>query len=307
MDNMANVGVPVAKAVRIPAGPAPWHAVPRGLAIHVGTTVVLFADVRSGRLLPVTSGDHGLVPGGVCLPAPGDLLAVAALARHSAPVDFTPWGSLEEDVVSRLSLAVVPAQIDATAVAAMGAFVAGLPAAGHGPMTSSPQRRDARTLAVAAVAEDHLACHRYLRELVGAGPGSTPAGDDVIVGVIAAFDRVGTAAGHAAALLRSALPSFLHRTTTTSRHDLSAAIGGEFAERVHTLLDALSDSSRVPRAMQQARAWGASSGLDLAAGVAAGALSAMPLGSAHAPVEQPAVPGSRTGTFTIPATDRRSA
>jgi len=284
--------------------------------------VVLLADVRSGRLLPVTSADHGLVPGGVCLPADGDLRAVAAVARHSGPVDLTPWDALGNDVVTHQRLTVAVDRIDAASAAAIGAFASALSTAGNGPMSSRPQRRAARTLAAAAITDDLLACHRHLGELVGAGPGSTPAGDDVVLGVLAAFDRAGARADRAAALLRRALPSFWHRTTATSRHDLVAAVGGEFAERVHALLHALSEHRRVLPAVQQARTWGASSGLDLAAGVAAGALSTVGRSVVGhsvvghsvvghsvvpAPLAPPTVPASRTDAFTRPATDRRSA
>jgi stage V sporulation protein SpoVS len=69
--------------------------------------------------------------------------------------------------------------------------------------------------------------------------------------------------------VRRVLPSLLLRTTAVSRHDLAAAVAGQFAERVHTLLQALGRPGLVPAAVRAARGWGATSGIDLGHGIAA--------------------------------------
>ena len=79
-----------------------------------------------------------------------------------------------------------------------------------------------------------------LRRLIGAGPGSTPAGDDVVVGVLAALRATGR--DDAAAAIGRASCRLLDRTTSASRMYLSAAADGRFAERVHELVRGLGDA-----------------------------------------------------------------
>ncbi|QDB78285.1 DUF2877 domain-containing protein [Georgenia sp. 311] len=265
---------------RLGRGTTPWPLAEIVHVVHVGQSVVLLAD--GARLLPVTGPAHGLVPGGARIPE-ADLRALADTARRSATLDVSGWA--ETPSVSWQDLTLTPGPVDRRAAVAL--WAACVATGSTGPMSPAPQRRAARELVAAALARPaDIGAH--LTALVGAGPGSTPAGDDVVVGVLAGLDRSGAAL--AAAAVRRALPDLLDRTTALSRHELAAAIEGHVAERVHTLVAALADPALVPGTVRAARAWGASSGLDLASGVAAAALVT-----------------SAPTTVHIPPTDRRSA
>jgi hypothetical protein len=102
---------------------------------------------------------------------------------------------------------------------------------------------------------------------VGAGPGTTPAGDDVICGVLAGLDLLGRAGAHAR--LGAAVAPLLASTTRTSRHLLTAAAAGRYTERLIGLAAALASGRSVRAALDALARWGASSGLDQAAGFAA--------------------------------------
>ncbi|TFV53970.1 DUF2877 domain-containing protein, partial [Geodermatophilus sp. DF01-2] len=55
-------------------------------------------------------------------------------------------------------------------------------------MDPRPARALAEPLTLAALTGDEARVAHLLSRLVGVGPGATPAGDDVIVGVLAALD-----------------------------------------------------------------------------------------------------------------------
>ncbi|MCC2335343.1 oxamate carbamoyltransferase subunit AllH family protein [Cellulomonas wangsupingiae] len=241
--------------------------------VHVGRTSVVLRTA-DGTLVPVTSAAHGLVPGGVCLAAaagdPGPALRAVAGAAPNRDLWLT---SLQG--APRVDLVVPKGAVDAGAARALltGALVAASSGGGRGVMDPGPARRGARTLVGAAAGDDPRGVRAVLHRLVGVGPGSTPSGDDAVVGVLAGLDRRDdAAAARAGAAIRRALPAVLHRTTSLSRHALAAALRGQVAERVQLLVAATADAALVPGALASARTWGASSGLDLAAGVGAGAL-----------------------------------
>lgn len=253
--------------------PAP-EALAAAVVVHVGRTAVVL-DARGGLLVPVTSAAHGLVPGGVCLAEGDGHLKVARRTPVGAALAREPWAARLRHA-RRVDLAVPRAAVDAGAAGALQAAALHVDAPGRGgPQDPLPARRAARSLVAAAGADDARRVHAVLRDLVGVGPGSTPSGDDVVVGVLAGLDRrEDAAARRAAGVLRDALPGLLGRTTRLSRHALAAALRGQVAERVHHLVEATADVRRVDAVLRAARTWGATSGLDLAAGVAAGALGA---------------------------------
>jgi hypothetical protein len=111
-----------------------------------------------------------------------------------------------------------------------------------------------------------------LLRLIGAGPGSTPAGDDVVAGVLAGLRATRNPAA-ATALGAQVLP-LLTRTTSSSAHYLASAVDGRFADRVHLLVAGLADVRSATRAVRAASTFGASSGTDLLAGIAAAARTA---------------------------------
>ena len=106
-------------------------------------------------------------------------------------------------------------------------------------------------------------------ETVGAGMGTTPAGDDVICGVLAGLDLLGF--GDAHQRLGAAVAPRLSCTTRSSRHLLAAAAAGRYTEGLIRLATALASASApaVHDALDALARWGASSGLDQATGFAA--------------------------------------
>ncbi len=238
--------------------------------VHVGQSAVLLAG-PDDRLLPVSTGVRGLVAGGVFLPLPDDFGAVrlAAATAGGDPVDLSGWRALPPAAVHGVDLRLTPQRLDDRAARAMleGLSAAGQDVDGLVAMDPRPLRALAPRLASAALRGDRRALGVIASRLIGAGPGATPAGDDVVVGVLAGL-RASDAGPNALAALACVVAPLLPRTTRASRHDLRAALEGEFSQHVHALVRAMGDVSLVPQALRAAHAWGATSGLDLAAGVA---------------------------------------
>ena len=256
--------IPDGSGVQAAADAPTWDAVLAATVVHVGRTA-LTLGTADGLLVPVTSAAHGLVPGGVCL---ADGFDHARRTPVGDPLDRLRW-AVPLRRAPRVDLTVRRGTV---APAAAHALAAGATAPdGAGPSGPGPARRAARLLVDTAGAGHAPRVRAVLHGLVGVGPGSTPSGDDVVVGVLAGLDRrSGDAAAHAGAAIRRALPALLDRTTRLSQHDLRAALAGRAAERVHRLLEATADVRRVDAVLRAAQGWGATSGLDLAAGVAAG-------------------------------------
>lgn len=107
------------------------------------------------------------------------------------------------------------------------------------------------------------------RTLIGLGPGLTPSGDDALVGIEAASTAL---EAPMAGFLDDALDHVDERTTAIAATLLRHAAAGEFAERLHWLLEALigPDDATIPAALERAVAWGATSGTDCLVGVLLG-------------------------------------
>ncbi|MEV0623468.1 DUF2877 domain-containing protein [Nonomuraea sp. NPDC050404] len=107
--------------------------------------------------------------------------------------------------------------------------------------------------------------------LVGFGPGLTPSGDDLLVGVLAVLSRGG--GGAAFHTLASVVRRHAGRTTDVGAHYLRLAAGGHFGEPIVNLVDALvtgAGRAAVPARTKAALRVGASSGADGVAGVLLG-------------------------------------
>jgi Protein of unknown function (DUF2877) len=103
--------------------------------------------------------------------------------------------------------------------------------------------------------------------LLGAGPGLTPAGDDVISGALAACALFGHAAGLEAA--REILALAPAATTSLSAALMSCAADGQVVPQAARFLEALCGTGDVVDATAQLRAVGATSGTALALGIVA--------------------------------------
>lgn len=243
--------------VRVDAAvPTPWLTSGDLNVVHLGQSAVILAH-RGGQLV-VTAGDFGLAPGGMQL-LPSDLARIRT-DLQTGTTGFTHW---RPPVVEPVDLRIRSLRVDVAAVSVLRHALVGRT---HiGVMNSQAQRSTAPALVESALAEEPVA--GTLFRLIGAGPGSTPAGDDVVVGVLAGL----LALGHdgAATAIGTAIRPLLGRTTSAARHYLMAAIDGRFAERVHLLVRGLADQPRAWAGARAARSWGATSGMDLLAGVIA--------------------------------------
>lgn len=110
--------------------------------------------------------------------------------------------------------------------------------------------------------------------VIGRGPGLTPAGDDVLTGILAVLtlpqaDRhMHAARGTLTRLVRTLLPM----TSSLSGYLLQQATNGQFSKAVHDLLFALVEAPSVAdlmRAIGNVLAVGATSGADVCMGVVA--------------------------------------
>lgn len=130
--------------------------------------------------------------------------------------------------------------------------------------------------AVTAALGDPQALGTVVADVLGRGPGSTPAGDDVLVGILAVrtSPHSGPAGAAAAALLRRSMLPLLSSTSEISGHLLRQAADGLFSRAVHELISSLigdPDPQRFRQTIQRVIETGATSGADTCVGVVASA------------------------------------
>ena len=127
-------------------------------------------------------------------------------------------------------------------------------------------------------ADQHDTHSNVLVSVVGRGPGATPAGDDVLIGILAVLQSAcsGIAGTIAAARLARLIVPLLPTTTDISAHLLRQAMNGLFGRSLHDLLLALTGNPPPPRLTDLVRRvveTGATSGADTCMGVIAAASS----------------------------------
>lgn len=241
--------------------------------VHVGQSAIVLRDearrTSVNTLLVLTSEASGLMPGGICLDATdfsGVRNEIGSREPAGCEVVLDGWNdrsSSVEPVDLRLH------HIDRSWDSALG-FAQVLRRASQSEparsvMSPEPIRRLAPGLAHQAVGGRVRT--ETLRAMVGAGPGTTPSGDDVIVGVLAGLRVLGLR-DQSASLCRR-VTGLIGATTVASRHYLSAATEGRFGEHVHQLVAALADEDPPERTLTRAASWGATSGTDLLVGLVA--------------------------------------
>ncbi len=127
---------------------------------------------------------------------------------------------------------------------------------------------------------------RHVDGLIGWGEGLTPAGDDLLVGLIAGLDalvHLDERRHRFRSALAAALACRTQRTTPIAAHYLRLAAGGHYTEPLVRLRHALlceDDGDAVDAALQRALAVGATSGADTVSGLLAGLLAWLPAPSA---------------------------
>jgi hypothetical protein len=156
--------------------------------------------------------------------------------------------------------------------------------AGAQALRSPAGARTRQALARGIAAGDARAFADAACALIGLGEGLTPAGDDCVLGALAAVHRLapGWLAAHAGQRDRLA-EAARSRTTDLARDFLLEALDGRFAEPVLALLTALSDES-AGDAARRLLAMGATSGADTLCGIRLGCRAL----EAHAARRQPA-------------------
>jgi len=230
----------------------------RVASIHERAIVLLFDDGPLVALLPAGAPLH---PWAVELDGPvscgveeGEAVRVAGevLALGGTRV------ALDGMAVTELRL---PAGAAIPAATAVRALAARLPAREEGgPFAAA--------LAAALASFHEEGDPALLAVLVGVGEGLTPSGDDVIVGALAAFERLGDEA--ARARLGAALAGCGVRTTKLAAQMIEAALAGRHAEPVLGVLAALAASpARLDAAASALLAVGHRSGADTLRGIVA--------------------------------------
>jgi hypothetical protein len=111
-----------------------------------------------------------------------------------------------------------------------------------------------------------------LGPFIGAGQGLTPAGDDMILGVLLALSRWGDRIGYwpsSSQFHRVFLPTVYSKTTLLSANLIECALNGQADERLLSALDGLVigtlDAASIFELLSQ---WGSSSGMDALVGMA---------------------------------------
>ena len=202
--------------------------------------------IRPG--MPVVAGEHGLLI--------GEALAIDVTSA-------TCWSP----VLRRVPVAAPGLPVRASAVRA--AMALDDRAFGMDRPTSSFRAVAAPLISdlAAALGEDSAATAAIGARLIGLGPGLTPSGDDLLVGLVAALFALGDTR---AALLAGTWATFAAtRTTPVAASFHRHAAAGDFAERLHDLLAAVlaGPPDGIARSVQRAVAWGATSGADTVLGV----------------------------------------
>ena len=206
----------------------------------------------------------------LALHGPWHLAAPFAIALPTWDQDLSA-GDLIVDLegAQRVDLAIRPAaEGDDAARDLLDEALARSASAPLAPGLDTAAGRAARSaMGVAVRRRDAAAFLEAARGLVGLGEGLTPAGDDYLVGALAALHRLGEGWPTGEAPLRDAVIAHACRTTpTVSAAFLCYAVAGQFSEPLRDL--AMADTVAAARAAVTALArMGATSGGDTLAGM----------------------------------------
>ena len=133
-----------------------------------------------------------------------------------------------------------------------------------------------------ALAERRASSPGPVADLLGAGRGLTPSGDDCIVGVLATMHGLGER-GVAESVARIVARHAPHRTTRLSAAHLGAACAGEAIEPVHAAIEAIAANASPEPALDALERYGHASGFDALGGVllATGAIARNRVSAPH--------------------------
>lgn len=226
--------------------------------VHLGQSALVLRDPLTRHLVTITGNAGGVIPGGVSVPSSTHFARIRRECSGASEVDFGGWSSARRETVD---LHLMRSFVPHDAVEAVAHSITTPSVSFDAGLASSRAR--ATELAKASLGGDLT----VVADLVGAGPGTTPTGDDMIVGTLAA-QRISGNLTNADRLAHAVAP-LLHRTTEASRHYLTAAASGRFAEHVHDVVDFLARDVKASHIIALANGWGATSGIDLLVGLTA--------------------------------------
>ncbi|HSO69614.1 MAG TPA: DUF2877 domain-containing protein [Arachnia sp.] len=217
---------------------------------HVGARTVVLS--RLGELVYLTDDSAGLMPGGHTLTPAG----IARLRSELAPLGVgvqIDRGWSEPTTGRPTSLELPNVRLSPLRVRELGHLVDG-------------SHLDAGLRDALASLVGDASPSEAIGSLIGTGPGTTPSGDDVLVGVLAGWQLTGQV--HRLTTARALITALLPATTRASGHFLRWAMAGSYATPVLDLARALADEGSLAHAMTALRRFGATSGHDLAIGLA---------------------------------------
>ncbi|MDP7114213.1 MAG: DUF2877 domain-containing protein [Myxococcota bacterium] len=256
---------------------------------RVFPTAALARERDGRRLLTIGSIGSRLVPWGIALPLDRPLPAVGALIVLQGRELAFPGGGAPPLRLSGagVDLAVRPGALSHRALRGQLAALP-VPTPGEGSLAGGAGGR-VPALVAARVAEATVTVTRSLcgpspddlrppvRALLGLGPGSTPTGDDVLIGLLAAAIRFAVPGGLAPAgvdaLRRELAQVPADSTTDVAREMIVHSSRGAFPEDLARFVELLGAPGRPPAAIHRAAddlsALGGSSGADMLGGVLA--------------------------------------
>lgn len=113
--------------------------------------------------------------------------------------------------------------------------------------------------------------HSGMESILGTGPGLTPLGDDILLGILLVMNRAQSqiyASGDVIRFYHTLLKAAEEKTTTLSWSLLSCAVQGSADERIIRVLDGLIAAREIPESdLENLLDWGSSSGLAVLAGI----------------------------------------
>lgn len=228
------------------------------LRVETGTVLAVVTPsavaLPSALLLPGHPDPRDLLPAGTTA-----LVGAGRVAAQGVTLTLSRWWSVP---------ALPRGRPDAAAVAVLGRLLT----ASSPPEPSSDilrARAAAGPAATALAAGDAVAAARALVGVLGLGPGSTPAGDDVAAGVLLAARAVGTPAAVLDPVATHVSAAAVTATGVVSAALLADAARGRCAAAVSGAVAALLGRRPAAPALSRLLALGHTSGTDLATGLLA--------------------------------------
>jgi Protein of unknown function (DUF2877) len=253
------------------------------VALGVFPTAVYLGGRQHREVLPLLTADALLLPTGLRLAEPSHRVGWGLEPGNEVEVHAggLRWPGRLVHVARQWR----PAPVPAPGVPVPGETLGPVAADLAGLASSTVLLRRARNLCAAVTdggAVTYGTVDDLVHGLVGLGAGLTPAGDDVLCGVLLTLRATGRVRD--TERLAAAVGATLHRTTSISASLLDAAVRGFATPAVTDLVRAVArgDRDAVRTLLPAVLAVGHSSGADLVAGVAGAALAL-----AHRPRTEP--------------------